>query len=402
MTGSEASEEVGGREIPPSDPSRSASVREYVRFPLRLVHGPGARAGLAEAVSALGCRRALFVTSPSTAALVRAELEPMLDGLAVGVWDGARQHVPAETVTELVNAIEESSADIVIAAGGGSAIDTAKSAAVLASGVPSLDECDLRSTPPSRAGVALAPAWFPVAALPTTLSGAELTAGFSLAIDARNRKVSHAHPAARPVLVVHDAELLLGTPASLLASSGMNALAHAIEHLTAPSCSPFCRAANLDGAGTLFRSLAQLAQAPHDLDALSGALLGSALGEVDYPNAPVGLAHALCHAVTGKTGIPHGLAYAVLLPRCMRFTAPAAPEAYSDLRRSLDTTGNPFQAIEALREALALPDRLRDVGVSQAALPEIAAATLLHYGASTNARPVRTVEQVLDLLEGAW
>jgi alcohol dehydrogenase class IV len=273
---------------------------------------------------------------------------------------------------------------------------------VLASGVPSLEDCDLRATPPARAGVAVGPASFPVAAVPTTLSGAELTAGFSIAIDPRNRKVSHAHPAARPVLVVHDAELLLGTPAPLLASSGMNALAHAVEHLTAPSCSPLSRAANLDGARTLFRALGRLAGMPHDLSALDGALLGSALAEVDYPNAPVGLAHALCHAVTGKTGIPHGLAYAVLLPRCMRFTAPAAPAAYADLRRALGTAGSPFEAIEGLREALALPNRLRDVGVARATLPDIAAATLLHYGARTNARPVGTVEQALDLLEGAW
>ena len=182
--------------------------------------------------------------------------------------------------------------------------------------------------PASGAGAAL-----PVAAVPTTLSGAEFTSAFTVHEPAAGRSVAYFHPAARPVLVIHDALVLASTPPPLIAASGMNSLAHAIEHYASPYGSRICRFANREAFALSFAALTRLAAVPGDVGALDDALAGSALSEMDHPNTPVGLTHAVAHAVTARRDCAHGLAYAVLLPPCLAYTRPAAEPDFAVLAR---------------------------------------------------------------------
>jgi alcohol dehydrogenase class IV len=243
-----------------------------------------------------------------------------------------------------------------------------------------------------------------VAAVPTTLSGAEFTSAFTVHEPAAGRSVAYLHPAARPVLVIHDALVLASTPPTMIGASGMNSLAHAIEHYASPYGSRICRFANREAFALSFAALTRLAAVPGDVGALDDALVGSALSEMDHPNTPVGLTHAVAHAVTARRDIAHGLAYAVLLPPCLAYTRPAAEPDFAVLARlAAGAAGADLvAAASGLRDSLGLPARLRELGVAREDLPAISAAAMSHFGRSANARVPASAEEILGVLRQAW
>jgi alcohol dehydrogenase class IV len=372
----------------------------YVRSKPRLIHGPGALRCLPAALAELG-RRVLVVASPSTEPLARDALAAALDWRHAGVWLIPHRQLTAAAAIDLAKAVRSADADAIVAVGGGGTLDTAKAAAVLCSGVASLN--DLAS--PLGAGTSAAPGTaLPVAAIPTTLSGAEFTAAFTVHEPASARSAAYFHPAARPVLVVHDALVLASTPQPLIAASGMNSLAHAIEHYASPYGSRICRFANCDAFALSFAALTRLAGTPGDVGALDDALTGSALSEIDHPNTPVGLTHAVSHAVTARADIAHGMAYAVLLPPCLAYTRPAAEQDFAALARlaTQQADADLVAAVSGLRDSLGLPARLRELGVAREDLPAISTAAMSHFGSSANARVPASAAEILGVLREAW
>lgn len=400
------------------DPPGPAS---YVRSESRLIHGPGALRCLPAALGELG-HRVLVVASRSTEPFARRALAASLGGRRAGLWVIPHRQLTAAAAEALARAVGSAGADALIAVGGGGTLDTAKAAAVLCSGVASLDELASPPGPPPPEGAPvpaappagpLAPAAppafgagaaLPVAAVPTTLSGAEFTSAFTVHEPAAGRSVAYFHPAARPVLVIHDALVLASTPPPLIAASGMNSLAHAIEHYASPYGSRICRFANREAFALSFAALTRLAAVPGDVGALDDALVGSALSEMDHPNTPVGLTHAVAHAVTARRDCAHGLAYAVLLPPCLAYTCPAAEPDFAVLARLATGAAGAdlVAAASRLRDSLGLPARLRELGVAAEELPAISAAAMSHFGSSANARVPASAEEILCVLRQAW
>jgi alcohol dehydrogenase class IV len=400
------------------DPPGPAS---YIRSESRLIHGPGALRCLPAALGELG-HRVLVVASRSTEPFARRALAASLGGRRAGLWVIPHRQLTATAAEALARAVRSAGADSLIAVGGGGTLDTAKAAAVLCSGVASLDELASPpgSPPPEGAPVPAAPpagplapaappafgagAALPVAAVPTTLSGAEFTSAFTVHEPAAGRSVAYFHPAARPVLVIHDALVLASTPPPLIAASGMNSLAHAIEHYASPYGSRICRFANREAFALSFAALTRLAAVPGDVGALDDALAGSALSEMDHPNTPVGLTHAVAHAVTARRDCAHGLAYAVLLPPCLAYTRLAAEPDFAVLARLATGAAGAdlVAAASRLRDSLGLPARLRELGVAAEELPAISAAAMSHFGSSANARVPASAEEILCVLRQAW
>jgi maleylacetate reductase len=280
-----------------------------------------------------------------------------------GVW----REVPSERVQEAVDAAADADADAVLPVGGGSAIDLAKAVSA-ASGLP-------------------------VVSVPTTYSGAEWTDFFGVRDPARRIRGggSGAHLAA----IVYEPRLTLDLPRAETVGTALNALAHCAEALYVSGRNPDGDREALEGAALIASALPEVVDDPFDLDCrtrlLKGALhAGAALG-----SAGLGLGHAMAQALGGRYGLPHGALNAICLPAALRFNLPAVPDEIGRFGYAMET-GDPVGRVEELAR-LAGFSRLRDLGVPEGEIDEVADAVVARPGARANPRAA-TAEEVAALL----
>jgi alcohol dehydrogenase class IV len=208
-------------------------------------------------------------------------------------------------------------------------------------------------------------------------------------------------PTSAPVAVVYDPELTLTTPARVTAETGMNALAHCLEAAYAIQRSPEAEAIALAGAWRLQEALPRVVDEPSDLAARTDLLAAAALAGRALQNATMGVHHGLSQLLGGRTGIPHGLANALVLPHALRFNAPVVPEAMEAIGHSLGTDGDPAAAVEQLRAKLGLEAHLQEVGVTEDDLDAVARLSQGSAAVQRNPRPV-TEADAKAILVAAW
>jgi maleylacetate reductase len=275
-----------------------------------------------------------------------------------------RRHSPVETVAAATEAARE--ADGLVGLGGGSAIDTAKAVSAATS---------LR-----------------LVAVPTTYAGAEWTPYYGMRDEATRRKTGGS--GARTVGVVYEPRLTLDLPVSETVGTALNALAHAAEALYTGDSDDAVTGARLIGAH--LPAVVADGQALAERTALlEGALhAGRALAE-----RGLFLGHAMAQALGGRYGLPHGAMNALCLPPALRFNQPVVPAAIASLARALDTTDAASRVEELAR--LGGFERLRDFGVPEEDLAELAADVAERAGARANPRPA-TAHDVEQLLLSIW
>ncbi|MEU9736024.1 maleylacetate reductase [Streptomyces sp. NPDC048002] len=308
----------------------------YQALPMRVVFGAGRSAHLAEEVTALGLERVLVLCTPGRRDLA----ERMADGLgrrAIGVFAGARMHVPAETAEAARAAAAELGADGCVAVGGGSTIGLGKAVAL-------------------RHGL-------PVVAVPTTYAGSEMTPVWGLTENGVKR--TGRDPAVLPRSVVYDPELTLTLPVATSVTSGMNALAHAVEGLYAPDASPIVSLMAEDGARALIEALPRVAADSADLTARSRALYGAWLCGAVLGATTMSLHHKLCHVLGGSLGLPHAEAHTVMLPHTLAYNQPFAPAAVAVLTRVLGERADPARTLWEFAHELGAPHSLSELGVRE-------------------------------------
>jgi maleylacetate reductase len=325
---------------------------------LRTIRAVIVRWGLAEVeplLAELGSRRPILVTSARLADLTVPVSSRFTE---------ARRHSPLETVSAATSAAKD--ADLVLGAGGGSAIDTAKAVSA-ATGLP-------------------------LVAVPTTYAGAEWTPFFGMRDEARRLKTGGS--GARTVAIVYDPVLTLDLPVSETVGTALNALAHAAEALYAGGSEDALVGARLIGG-----HLGAAVENGHDVEArtrlLEGAMhAGRALGD-----RGLFLAHALAQALGGRYDLPHGAMNALTLAPALRFNEAVVPDAVASLGRALDAEDAPVR-VEELAE-LGGFRRLRDFGVAEEDLPLLAEEVVARPGARANPRPV-TAADAEELLRSIW
>jgi maleylacetate reductase len=300
----------------------------------------------------------------SSPLLITSERLADIDVPVSNRYTGVRRHAPVETVEAATRAA--AAADLLVAAGGGSAVDTTKAVSA-ATGLPGV-------------------------AIPTTYAGAEWTTGFGMRDEAGRRKKGGT--GSNIVGIVYEPRLTLDLPLSETVGTSMNALAHCAEALYAGPLEDATAGARLIG-----RHLPPVVRNGHDLDErtllLEGALhAGRALGE-----RGLFLGHAIAQALGGRYGLPHGAMNAVSLPAALRFNAEAVPDAVAAFAAALETDDAPGKVQELAR--LGRFERLRDFGVPEEDLPEVAEAVVERPGARANPRPV-TVADAERLLREIW
>lgn len=338
--------------------------------PARVVFGRGRRRELPDEMAALGVRRALVLTTPEQTALGDEVMGLIGAERAAGLYSGAVMHVPVDTARAGVAAAREAGADACIAAGGGSTIGLAKAIALETS--------------------------LPIIALPTTYAGSEMTPLYGLTDGGEKRTGRDAR--VLPRSVIYDPELIDGLPLAISLTSGLNAVAHAVEGLYAADASPVHRLMAQEGIRALAEALPALAADPSAAaardSALYGAwLCGSVLGQVQ-----MGLHHKLCHVLGGSFNLPHAPLHTVMLPHAVAYNAAAAPQAMARLATALGST-DAMAGLVALYQSLDLPRSLREIGMPADGLDR--AADLVTAAPYPNPRPLERAA-VRALLQRAY
>lgn len=373
----------------------------------RVVFGRNAAMDLRAPLAQLGVARPLIVCSPRARAGAHVQtIARAFGGDAACVCDRVQPHAPLQAALDGAALAHSHRADGIVCFGGGSASDLGKGIALALAEGSEIESYALRRGPGATgAKLSLAPK-LPIVALPTTLSGAEVTPGFSLTRgDAY--KLIFRDPALAARLIVLDPELIVGAPNAMLLGSGMNALAHCFEALYSRARTPITSVLAEEGLRRLWSGLEQRLDGADSADEL---MIGAYLAGSAIVNARTALHHAICHKLAPLAGISHGAANTAVLPHVLAFNLPHCPEETARMARALGiAAGDQAAVVDAITARLTvlsrragLSTRLREFDLDRSQLGELAQRVFAEPGLAFNPRPVEHAERILELLANAW
>jgi maleylacetate reductase len=383
----------------------------YITAIERIVFGvPAGEAVVAEA-DRVGARR-VFVTS--TRSLAQKEMGPLqrvekaLGARHVGTYATISSHSPREDVVAGAAAARAAKADLLVAVGGGSVIDATKAMLLcLWAGLDSPEAMEPYCSGFDRSKVpqlTLSSDPIRMVAVSTTLSASEFTENAGITQSATNTKQTFRHRLFAPRAIVLDPAATLDTPDWLLFCTGIRSVDHAVENFCNAKANLATEATSLQGLRLLSRALPAIKRSPRELaprlEAQFGmwqAIAASASG------VPTGASHGIGYALGATFGVPHGHTSCVMLHAVLKWNATVNGERQKALSEAMGQPGRP--ASELVRElvvGLDLPGTLRGVGIKRETLDEIARRSLSYQPVQLNPRPIKTVEDVKEILEIAW
>ncbi|WP_172150517.1 iron-containing alcohol dehydrogenase [Pseudomonas tumuqii] len=372
-------------------------------------------AGSARRLAALcverGAKAVLIVTDPGITHLgLLAEVLPgfLLEGVTAQVFDQVLADPPEAIVQSAVAQARELKAELIIGFGGGSSMDVAKLVALLAHPDCSQQLADLYGVGNAR-GRRL-----PLIQVPTTAgTGSEVTP-VAIVTTGATTKQGVVSPLLLPDLALLDADLTLGLPPAVTAATGIDAMVHAIEAYTsALKKNPLSDLLAREALRLLAANLDEAVHNGSNRRARQAMLLGACLAGQAFANAPVAAVHALAYPLGGHFHIPHGLSNALVLPHVLGFNASVAAPLYAELAPLvLGAKMRPGSAMEQTEqfileladcsERCGLPTRLRDAGVPQEMLAQLAADAMLQQRLLANNPREMTEAHALAIYQSAY
>ncbi len=365
-------------------------------YPTRVRFGAGRIAELPAACKELGLHRPLLVTDAQLAAhaMVRdAVTANERAGVPTAVFSDLKSNPLGRNVDDGVRAYRAGAHDGVIAFGGGSALDVGKAIAfMIAQTRPIWDFEDIGDwwTRANAEGIA------PVIAVPTTSgTGSEVGRASALINEASHTKKIIFHPRMMPVLVIADPALTVGLPPNLTAATGMDAMAHCLEAYCSPGYHPLADGVAVEGLRLIHRWLPVAVKDGHNLAARAHMMAAAAMGATAFQKG-LGAVHALSHPVGALYDTHHGLTNAVFMPYVLAFNRPAIQDKLKRLAAYLGLARPGFKAVLdwtlELRRQLAVPHTLRELGVDDSRIDEMAQMAALDPTAGGNPLPVGVKE----------
>jgi alcohol dehydrogenase class IV len=353
----------------------------------------GAVATLPRAIAELSGTRPLLVTDEGlvAAGLVERVLAALPADMPVTVFDRTPSNPTEAAVEAAVARWREAGCDVVVALGGGSAIDLAKGVALLATHEPPLAQyaAILGGMPKIEAKMA------PVIAVPTTAGTGSEVGRAALITLKDGRKLGFIAPHMIPKKAICDPELTLGLPPGLTAATGMDALTHCIETFLSPRINPPADAIALDGAARAWRWIGRAVAAPGDRQARWETMMASLQGGLTFQKG-LGAVHAMSHPLGGlvEPVLHHGTLNAVILPAVLRFNAGHVGDKYARLRAALGLAPETDLAAEIaeLNRRLGLPSGLGEMGFDPALIPHMAEGAVADHSNATNPRPAEAAD----------
>jgi alcohol dehydrogenase class IV len=341
----------------------------YQSLPQRIIFGTGTLAAAGDELRRLGCCRPLVLSTPQQAESAES-LARSLGERCAGIFAKATMHTPLSVTEEALTVVAASGADSVVALGGGSTTGLGKAIAL---------RTDL-----------------PQLVIPTTYAGSEATP--ILGETADGHKTTQRSPKVLPEVVLYDVEMTLSLPVALSVTSGLNAVAHAVEARYARERNPLISLLALEAVRALSSGLVRIVKAPRDRAARSDALFGAWAAGTCLASVGMALHHKICHVLGGSFGLPHAETHAVILPHAVAYNEGTASEELAPLAALLDAPSVGVGLYE-LSQMLGAPRKLSEIGMMRDGLDQ--AAEEIVASPYWNPRPV-VKAAIRQLLEDAF
>lgn len=324
-------------------------------------HGAGAIAEIPNELKSRGFKKAFICTGGHTAKSEgMAKIREYLDnaGIAHTTFSEVKPNPTIENVQSGVKAFHESGSDCIVAVGGGSAMDTAKAIGIIAANPEFADVRSLEGVAPTKRH-----AVFTVAVPTTAGTAAEVTINYVITDVEKKRKFVCVDANDIPEVAVVDPDMMASMPAALTASTGMDALTHAIEGLITNAAWEITDMFHLEAIRLISANLRDAVK--NDPDGRKGMALGQYIAGMGFSNVGLGIVHSMAHGLSALYDTPHGVACAILLPLGLEYNADYSGEKYRDLAKAMGVADVDSMSQAEYRKAAidAVKKLSQDVGI---------------------------------------
>ena len=331
-------------------------------------HGSGAIQEIATEAKAHGFKKALVCSDPDLIKFgVTAKVTDILDknGLEYEIYSEIKPNPTIDNVKHGVETFKKSGADYLIAIGGGSSMDTSKAIGIIIANPEFEDVRSLEGVAPTKKPCV------PIIAVPTTAgTAAEVTINYVITDVERKRKFVCVDPHDMPIIAIVDPDMMSSMPKGLTASTGMDALTHAIEGYTTKAAWEMTDMFHLKAIEIIARSLRSAVA--NEKEGREGMALGEYIAGMGFSNVGLGIVHSMAHPLGALYDTPHGIANAIILPTVMEYNAEATGEKYREIARAMgvkgvdDMTQEEYRkaAVDAVRQLsidVGIPTDLKDI-----------------------------------------
>ena len=370
--------------------------------------GRGAREKLTEEIEARHFEKVLVVTDKSlletgTVTLVTDVLDKKQ--INYHVYDGVKPNPSVENVQDGVKVAKDHEVDCIVAVGGGSSIDTAKAIAIIMTNPEFSDVVSLDGTAATKNKA------LPLIALPTTAgTAAEVTINYVITDEVRTKKMVCVDVHDIPVVAIIDPDLMQGMPQKIAASTGMDALTHAMEGYITKAAWLIPDMFHINAMSLIYKNLEKAA---NDKDEKAVEKIGYAqyIAGMGLSNVGLGIVHSMAHSLGAYFDTPHGVANALLLPHVLKFNGKVCPDLFRNMGNAFgmdmsnttdeEAVDKVVDAVKELSIKLHIPQTLKEIGIPKEMLPTLAEQALNDVCTGGNPREV-TKEDILAIYQEAY
>ena len=371
--------------------------------------GAGSRKVIAEEVAKRGYKKALIVTDKDLIKFGVADqvIAVLKDAnIPYEIFDEVKPNPTVKNVKAGIAAFQAAGADFMIAIGGGSSMDTSKAIGIIINNPEFSDVVSLEGVANTKKKSV------PVIALPTTAgTAAEVTINYVITDEENVKKMVCVDPNDIPTLAIIDPELMLSMPRGLTASTGMDALTHAIEGLITLGAWEMSDMFETKAIEMIAKWLPKAVENPSDIEARDGMATAQYIAGMAFSNVGLGLVHGMAHPLGAYYDIPHGVANALLVPFVMEYNKEAAKAKYRTIAEAMgvDTSSMSddeaadaaVKAVKDLAIRVRIPQHLSEIGVPESGLPTLAQAAFNDVCTPGNPRQTN-VEEILAIYKKAF
>lgn len=370
--------------------------------------GRGAREKVVEEINGRHFQKVLVVTDKAlletgTVTMVTEVLDK--SHISYVMYDGVKPNPTVQNVKAGLQIAKDNNVDCIIAVGGGSSIDTAKAIAVICTNPDFSDVVSLDGVAETKNKA------LPLIALPTTAgTAAEVTINYVITDEVRTKKMVCVDVHDIPVVAIIDPDLMQGMPQTIAASTGMDALTHAMEGYITKAAWLIPDMFHINAMSLIYKNLEKAA---NDKDKKAVEKIGYAqyIAGMGFSNVGLGIVHSMAHSLGAYFDTPHGVANALLLPHVLKFNGKVCPELFRNMGNAFgldmkDTTDEEavdkvVDAVKKLSIKLHIPQTLKEIGIPKEMLPTLADQALNDVCTGGNPREV-TKEDILALYKEAY
>ena len=353
-------------------------------------------------------KKALVTSTPDLFEFkVATKVTDLLDaaGIDYEIYDGIKPNPTIENVTAGVDACKAAGADVIVAVGGGSPIDTSKAIATIITNPEFGDVRSLEGLAPTKNPC------LPIIAVTTTSgTAAEVTINYVITDVEKNRKFVCVDPHDIPIVAIVDPDMSASMPTGLCAATGMDALVHAVEGYITKGAWELTDMLHLKAIEIIGRSLRSAVAG--DYAGREAMSLGQYIAGMGFSNVGLGIVHSMAHPLSAVYDIPHGKACAMLLTAVLKFNAPATGEKYREIARVMGVPNvdamdeatyrqAAIDIIQKLADDVGIPKSLSEAGVKREDIPFLAESAFNDACTPGNPRDV-SLEEIIGIYESIY